>query len=214
MRLRPLLLLAGAAACLALAVLLALVAVDVARWRSTIPADDVRHAAGVPVPDRRQSTLAPFRAVERLLAIEDDLAFRRMLRLLRASRLRDVTVSDPVLAVRRTELTEQLESVVVRNPDPALRSRASNLLGVLALVAWGSGGGNQQDRSELLLGAIASFEQAIALDPENDDAKVNLQLLLGRGAGLVPMEAAGGKNPSPGGRGARGAGAGTPGSGY
>lgn len=71
-----------------------------------------------------------------------------------------------------------------------------------------------QDRTELLLSAIASFEQAIALDPENDDAKYNLQLLLQRGSGLLPTEAAAGKNPTAGGRGSRGAGAGAPGSGY
>ena len=64
------------------------------------------------------------------------------------------------------------------------------------------------------LSAVASFEQAIALDPENDDAKYNLQLMLLRGEGLLPTEAAAGKNPSPGGKGSRGAGAGAPGSGY
>ena len=150
-----------------------------------------------------------------MLGIEDDLAFRHMLQDLRASKLRDATVSDPALALRRTATAEQLESIVARNPDPALRSRASTLLGVLSIAAWNfSPQTNAQDRSELLLSAIASFEQAIALDPENDDAKYNLQLLLQRGSGILPTEAAAGKNPSPGGRGSRGAGAGAPGSGY
>jgi hypothetical protein len=215
--LRRELLLVVAAACLVLGVLLALVAVDAARWRTTIPADDVRFTAGAPGGGWSPQTLAPFDAGERLLGVRDDVAFRRMLRLLRSSRLLDYTVSDPVLAIRRTELAERLESIMVRDPDPVLRSRASSLLGVVSVVSWNSTapqGTQQQDRSELLLAAVASFEQAIVLDPENDDAKYNLQLMLQRGEGLLPTEAAAGRNPSPGGKGARGAGAGAPGSGY
>ena len=220
-RLRPYLrrelLLVVAAACVLLAVFLALAAVDVARWRTTIPADDVRFSAGAPTSDWRPRTLAPFDAGERLLGVGDDVAFRRMLRLLRQSKLLDFTVSDPLLAVRRTELAERLESIVVRDPDPVLRSRASSLLGVVAIAAWNTTppqGSQQQDRSELLLAAIASFEQAIGLDPGNDDAKYNLQLMLQRGQGLLPTEAAAGRTPSAGGKGSRGAGAGAPGSGY
>lgn len=215
--LRRELLLVLAAACLVLAVLLALVAVDVARVRTTLPADDVRFTAGAPTSGWSPRKLAPFDAGERLLGVSDDVAFREMLRLLRSSRLLDYTVSDPVLAIRRTELAERLESIVVRDPDPVLRSRASSLLGVVSVVSWNSTptqGTQQQDRSELLLAAIASFEQAIALDPENDDAKYNLQLMLQRGEGLLPTEAAAGRNPSAGGKGSRGAGAGAPGSGY
>jgi len=212
------LLLVVAAVCAILGVFLGLTAVDVARWRSEIPADDVRFRVGAGGANLwRPETLAPFGAGKRVLAIEDDLAFRRMLQNLRASNLRDATVSDPALALRRSETSEQLESIVVRDPDPKLRSRASTLLGVLSVAAWNSTpemGTSGPDRSELLLSAVASFEQAIALDPENADAKYNLQLMLQRGSGLLPTEASAGKNPTPGGRGSRGAGAGGPGSGY
>ena len=220
-RLRPLLrrelLLVGAAACLVLGILFALVAVDVARWRSTLPADDVRFAAGAPNSGWSPGTVAPFGAGARVLGVQDDIAFRQMLRVLRQSKLLDLTVSDPALALARTELAERLESIVVDDPDPVLRSRASSLLGVTSIVAWNSTppqGVQQLDRSELLLAAVASFEQAITIDPENDDAKYNLQLLLQRGQGLLPTEAAAGRNPSAGGKGSRGAGAGAPGSGY
>ena len=220
-RLRPYLrrelLLVAAVACLVLAVLLALVAIDVGRWRSTIPGDDVRFAAGAPTSGWNPRTLAPFDAGERVLGVRDDVAFRRMLRVLRQSKLLDLTVSDPALAINRTELAERLESIVVHDPDPVLRSSASSLLGVLAIVSWNSTppqGTQQLDRSELLLAAVASFEQAIEIDPENDDAKYNLQLMLQRGQGLLPTEAAAGRNPSAGGKGSRGAGAGAPGSGY
>lgn len=211
------LLLVVAAACVVGAVLLALVAVDVARSQSTIPDDDVRFAAGAPTSGWSPRALAPFDAGERLLGVRDDLAFRQMLRVLRQSKLLDLTVSDPMLAIKRTELAERLESIVVHDPDPVLRSRAASLLGVVAVAAWNSNppqGTQQLDRSELLVAAVANFEQAIALDPENDDAKYNLQLMLQRGQGLLPTEAAAGRNPSPGGKGSRGAGAGAPGSGY
>jgi hypothetical protein len=215
--LRRELLLVAAAACVVLGVLLALVAVDVAGWRSTIPADDVRFAAGAPTTGWSPRTVAPFHAGERVLGVSDDVAYRRMLRELRASKLLDLTVSDPRLAIHRTALAEELESIVVHDPNPVLRSRASSLLGVLSIVSWNSTppqGTQQLDRSELLLAAVASFEQAIAIDPENDDAKFNLQTMLQRGQGLLPTEAAAGRNPSAGGKGSRGAGAGAPGSGY
>jgi hypothetical protein len=212
------LLLAVAVACVALALFFGLAAADVARWRSALPADDVRFRVGSGGSKLwRPETLAPFGTGESVLAIEDDLAFRYMLQDLRAGKIRDATVSDPALALRRTAATEQLESIVVHDPDPTLRSRASTLLGVLGVAAWNStpqAGTSGPDRSELLLSAIASFEQAIAFDPENDDAKYNLQLMLQRGAGLLPTEAAAGKSPTAGGRGSRGAGAGGPGSGY
>jgi hypothetical protein len=139
-----------------------------------------------------------------------------MLLTLRSSKLRDVTVSDPVLAIKRTELTEQLESILATDPDHRVRSRAASLLGVLNIAAWNAAPalGGDRDRAELLLAAVAAFEQAIDLDVENDDAKYNLQVMLQRGEGLLPQEAAAGANPSPGGRGSRGAGAGAPGSGY
>ena len=210
------LLLVVAAACVVLAVFLGLAAADVARWRSAAPEDDVRFRVGSGGSKLwRPETLAPFDTGKRVLGIEDDVVFRYMLQDLRASKLDDLTVSDPALALRRTATAEQLESIVVRNPDLTLRSRASTLLGVLSVFAWNfTPQTTTQDRSELLLSAIASFEQAIALDPENDDAKYNLQLMLQRGSGLLPTEAAAGKNPTAGGRGSRGAGAGAPGSGY
>ena len=210
------LLLVGAAACVVAVVFLALVAVDVTRWQTTIRADDVRFSAGAPTTRWQPETLAPLRAGERLLAGGDDVAFRRMLLLLRSSKLRDATVSDPVLALRRTELNDGLEVVAGQDPDPIVRSRALSLLGVVNIAAWNAAPANglQQDRAELLLIAVASFEQAIALDPDNDDAKYNLQLMLIRGEGLLPSEASAGRNPSAGGKGSRGAGAGVPGSGY
>lgn len=211
------LLLVVAVACLLAAAFLGLVAVDVARWKTTLPADDVRYRVSPQGPSLWSPHLrAPLRAGTRLLDLDDDLEFRRALQLVRASSLDDATVSDPNLAVRRTDAAQLLESIMVNDPDPVRSSRAANFLGVISIAAYNAAptGASVQDRSELLLNAIASFEQAIALDPDNDEAKFNLQVMLARGQGLLPTEASAGRNPLPGGRGARGAGAGEPGSGY
>ena len=188
-----------------------------ARWRTTLPADDVRYRVSPQGSSLWSPHLrAPLRSGTRLLDVDDDLEFRRALRLVRASSLDDATVSDPNLAVRRTDAAQLLESIVATDPDPAHSSRAANLLGVISLAAYNAAptGASSEDRSELLLNAVASFEQAIELDPGNDEAKFNLQVMLARGQGLLPTEASAGRNPLPGGRGARGAGAGEPGSGY
>jgi len=211
-------LLAAALACLVVAALLALLAVDVARWRGELDQGDVRYRA-MPGDARLWNPPAsvPFRGAERLLGIRDDLAYRNAVRTVRIGRLGDPTVSDPRLAILRTEASVLLESVVLNDSDPHRRSAASNLLGVLGIVAFnaqGAGGGTAPDRSELLLNALASFRQAVSLDPDNADAKFNLETLLQRGEGILPTEAAGGKRPQAGGRGSRGAGAGEPGSGY
>jgi hypothetical protein len=216
MLIRRELLLLVAVGAFAAAALLGLLAVDVERWRSSLATDDVRYRVDARDVLWQPPTVVPLDAGRRLLGIEDDVAFRLALVTLRKAELDDPTVSEPLLAVWRTEAAQRLESIVVREPAPGRRSRAANLLGVLNMVAFSSSpsGGDFQDRSELLLNAIASFEQAIALDPGNDDAKYNLQVILLRGQGLLPTEAAAGRNPAPGGRGARGAGAGEPGSGY
>lgn len=211
-------LLAAGLALLVLAAVLGLLAVDVARWRGELAAGDVRYRA-FPGDDRlwRPAGVVPADAAQMLLGIEDDLAFRRSVQMVRVARLGDPTVSDPRLAILRTDASVQLESVVLGDPHPKRRAAASNLLGVLGIVAFnaqGAGGGGAPDRTELLLNALASFRRAIELDPDNVDAKFNLEALLQRGQGILPTEAAGGKRPQAGGRGARGAGAGEPGSGY
>ena len=188
------------------------------RWRSAIAEDDVRYRVQSVDTLWAPDTVAPLDAGRKLLDVGDDVEFRQALRAVRASELDDPTVSDPNLAVQRTNAVDRLESIVVNDRDDTRRSRASNLLGVLAMTLFNSGGPSAgtlaPDRSELLLSAIASFEQAIVLDPTNDEPKFNLQVMLLRGQGLLPSEASAGRNPAPGGRGARGAGAGQPGSGY
>jgi hypothetical protein len=96
-----------------------------------------------------------------------------------------------------------------RGDDPATRALGANLLGVLAvedaLLERGSA-----DRH--VAASVEAFREAIRLDPSNDDAKFNLELVLT----LAPEEArvAPGPGPVAGPAAGSGAGATPPGGGY
>ncbi len=202
----------GAVVCLALSACLGLLAVDVGRWRNAVLAGDIRYRvapqeADLWVPAR----VVPLGAAEEILGVEDDIAFRRAVRALRLARLGDNIVSDPEIALARNEAQARLEAITSGGGDSARRSRAANLLGVLGLARLIS---ETEDRAALLESTLASLELALALDPENHEAKFNLELALQRARGIQLAEAQGGGNPAPGGSGAKGAGAGQPGSGY
>lgn len=205
-------LIAGSLLCVALAAFLGLFAADVARYRDALPAGDVRYRIS-PGDDGLWSTseVIPFGATARLLDVQDDVDFRRAVRAMRLARLDDETVSDPRVALLRSEAQAQLEAIASGDKDLARRSRAANLLGALGLARFTS---ETQDRAALAQSIISNLRAAIELDPSNDDAKYNLELALQRSSGIELSEAAGGVNPAPGGRGTKGAGAGDPGSGY
>jgi hypothetical protein len=196
--------------CLVLAVAAGAFAVDLARWDGAIADDDVRfrsttEARWVP------STVYPERTSRAVLGVDDDLELRRAIRAVRLARLDDRVISDPTLALARNEAQARLEAIASGTGDSSRRSRAAGLLGVLALAQLAT---ETQERDALLEYAISSLQRAIALDPDNAEAKLNLELALQRGRSLQLEESGGGKNPSPGGSGSRGAGAGEAGSGY
>ena len=204
---RALLAVAGAAA-LALCVFAALAAADVVRWESALAAGDARYRveperAGLWTP----SDLAPVRVGEGLLGLADDLEFRRAMRAVRISRLTSAYVTEPRLAIMRSEAQARLTALLDGTGDPSRRSAAANILGVMALI---SVGGRSYDQVEILKSAVSYFARAIELDPGNEDAKYNLELSYQRGRELQISEAIG-PAPTPGGKGSEGAGAGEPG---
>lgn len=204
--------LVAAAVCAALAVGLALVAVDAARWRDALPAGDVRYRVA---PDDEAlwapGELAPLGLTKEVLGVEDDLEFRSAVRAMRAARLDEPILTDPALALKRLEAQSRLEAIATGDMDPMRRSKAANLLGALGLARLGS---DSQDRSATIVSVLSNLRLALELDPSNDDAKYNLELALARSSGTELAEAGGGANPSPGGSGVKGAGAGDPGTGY
>jgi tetratricopeptide (TPR) repeat protein len=81
----------------------------------------------------------------------------------------------PALALRRRAL-ERLESLSRVGP-PAERSHAALLVGLLRLENAGQDKGNGQTHLEA---AVEAFQRAVRLDPENDAAAYDLELLLSR----------------------------------
>lgn len=203
-------LVAASVVCFVLAATLALVALDVARWRAAIVDGDVRYRVAPAEPGLWESDeLVPFHAARSLLEVEDDVAFRVALRALSLAGIAEPNISDPNLAVRRSEARSRVAAVAEGDSDRERRSRATSLLGVLSLA---SAIAEPQDQGPLLQDALARFRSALELDPENAEAKANLEVALQREG--EAGESGGGQNPTPGGQGARGAGAGQAGTGY
>jgi hypothetical protein len=200
----------GSLACFALAGALLLTAIDVARWESALESGDVRYRAAPQGSDLWEPTqTVPFGAAKVLLGVDDDVDFREGLRTLRLAGIAEAQSSDPRLALRRSEARALIAAIAERDADSWRRSRAMTLLGV---ISFASALSDAQDQDALQRDALARFRGAIELEPDNDEAKANLEVALRRDA--EAGESGGGKDPTPGGEGARGAGAGEAGGGY
>jgi hypothetical protein len=188
-----------------------LLALDTTAIRGAIRDDDIRYRA---VPSERlwnPREVVPGGLAEELLGVRDDLAFRRAVQATRLSNVDRPGFTDAAGIVNRNTATALLTDIAQHDSSTRRRSAAANLLGVLS---FSESLADYANRERLLSSASGRFRQAIELDPSNADAKVNLELTLSRSRALKLSEAGGGNNPTAGGRGARGAGAGQPGSGY
>ena len=184
--------LAAVVACIALSGLLVLVAADVTRWRNALRADDVRFrtapaASGLWDP----TALVPLGTTRALLGVDDDLAFRRALRAVRLAMREDTKVTDTERVLQRAEAEARLAAVAEDGSDLVRRSRALALLSVLRLSTPVA---SPQEREAAVKLAVANLQEAIALDPGNDDAKYDLEFTLRRNRGT--QNAQGGATPN------------------
>jgi hypothetical protein len=172
MRLRVIL--AGVA--LAGAALLLLLATDVRGWSARFAADDLRYRAN-PVPGDlwKPQQVAPFGLARDILGINDDIKYRRALRSFRLGRPLESNLYSVKISTLRAEAQVQMAEVADHGNDLARRSQAANLLGVLGFAMAAR---DLDLRDTFLRDAVASFRQAIALDPTNDDALFNLEFAL------------------------------------
>ena len=123
----------------------------------------------------------------------------------------DADAPPDVLARNRRRAAALARSVAERDAEATARSRASNLLGILSFEDALVDGGDSERHVRV---SLVALRRAVRLDPANDDAKFNLELLLtllarreeGAKAGALPS---GGKTGS-----ATGAGASTARGGY
>jgi hypothetical protein len=164
--------------CMATAIVVALLAADVSGWRSIIARDDIRFRA---LPAHRHlwhpATILPGDPAAFLLGTDSTVSYRHALQYFWFSRIGsnpDVRQDTPTL---RANAQNQLLSIVTSALSARQRSTAANLLGVLVVTTpsiGGSGGGT----TAVLTRAAEYFQQSIALDAGNADAKENLELVL------------------------------------
>jgi hypothetical protein len=193
------------------AALLAVLAIDTLRWRGHLESADLRYAARqgdatMWEPDTR----LPLGVTRELLAVEDDLAFRRAVQGFRV-----VNLSRPPRDLadvgRRGQIELRLGRLAASDTNAQRRSLAANLRGVLAFEEARNDQGGQT--AVFLRRALREFREAIRTDAGNEPAKYNLELVLRllQTAGNEDQAGGGGSRGDPQ---ASGAGAASGGSGY
>jgi hypothetical protein len=179
--------LVAAAAMLGVAAFLVLVARDAWHWNRALRNADMR-AAVAPVPPGawRADTTLPSGLVRRLLHIDDDLLFRQTA--MRAARLASRTPTEK-LQKQRSLVETALGRIARGDRDPARAARAADYLGVLLFNDPASpdqgpnpyqdpaqaGASSQQTPEQR---ATAQFAYAVRLDPSDDNAARNLEVIL------------------------------------
>lgn len=195
---------------LGVAVVAVLLALDVRAWQSGLDRGDARFARTPETARWDASTTLPGDPAGSVLDVADDLSARDALR------RHAVAVATPRgfdNGQRQAETRARAEvalSDVAAEGNASQASQAGNLLGVLVVDAVDPQGGGPGANDER---ARAAFDSAIRADGSNEEAKHNLELLLRRQRVVGTRQ---GPSSGSGARGAtrRGAGAGTPGSGY
>jgi hypothetical protein len=164
-----------AAVCLAGAALLALLALELVRWQHQVARDDSLFQL---TPERsglwRVSHAPPVDPSRWILGLDDDIAYRRALQLFWLGR--------PTLTYKPNQPADSVRAQVTLarlatgDPSPRRRANALTLLGYLVLA--GPGTQDLKLRLAHLSEGISDFREAIALDPTQVDAKLNLELAL------------------------------------
>ena len=192
-----------------LALLLIVLAVDVLRLPGKLESGDVRFEAA---PRRAEGAWSGIDLVKgwpamRLLDTNDDLDYRQALARFLRVEPGEVEIYGPELENLRGRVQLELTSLSAEDDNPARRSRFLNLLGAMSLDRYTY---DQAEREAILRKAIHTFRSAVDTDPENEDAKTNLELAL-RDAKATNLP---GTDPSGGAAEGSISGQGTSGSGY
>jgi hypothetical protein len=162
----------------AFAALLVLLAVDTRTWERTVARDDLRFRA-LPAHTAlwRPAALLPYDPAAALLDTGNTIAYRRALQLFWYSRMGANPETRQDLPTLRAAAQRQLQDLMQSGHDTAQRSTAANLLGVLTVTTPVA----RQDQgaiAQILKRSTGYFQRAVAIDPGNDEAKQNLELVL------------------------------------
>jgi hypothetical protein len=160
------------------AAVLVLLALDVSAWNTTISRDDLRFRA-LPTHTNlwKPSTTLPGDPASVLIGTGSTLQYRRALQYFWFSHVGnnpEVRQDAPTL---RADAQDKLQALMKNGANVHQRSAAANLLGVL-VVTTPSIANDPSAITQTLTRSAEYFQEAIALDPSNDDAKENLELVL------------------------------------
>jgi hypothetical protein len=164
--------------CTVAGAVLLLLALDARTWRTTVAQDDLRFRA---LPAHRDlwkpQTSLPGDPASSLLGTGDAMAYRRALQLFWFSRIGSNPEERQDLPTLRAQAQQHLQDLTAQGLSAHERSFAANLLGVLVVTTPTSS--QDKDAIELILKRAAGyFQQAIRIDGHNDDAKMNLEMVL------------------------------------
>jgi len=164
--------------CAGAAAVLVMLALDVRSWNRTVARDDLRFRA---LPSHKNlwqpTTVLPGDPAARLIGTGSTMDYRRALQYFWYSRIGSnpqVRQDTPTL---RATAQNKLEALITSAPTVEQRSAAANLLGVL-VVTTPAPGSDQDAVTQILTRGAQYFQQAIAINPLNADAKQNLELVL------------------------------------
>jgi hypothetical protein len=171
---------AAAILAMPLAVVLVVLAVDVLRAPGQLASDDVRFDAA----PKRQAGLwegvdfLPGDPALRLLGLEPDLAYRRAVALFVQVAPEAAPFGGgfgPEYENLQGRVQLELTTASAEDPNPKRRGQLLNLLGVKSLERYSS---DAVESENILRRGVHLFRNAVETDPENADAKLNLELAL------------------------------------
>ena len=191
-------------------VVAALLAADLRSWQTAVRSGDATFADDPASASWHVSTLLPFDPALHILGLADQLALRRA-----AQQFVPVATAGNGLdnGFSESQARGALEEVLTRlgaGPSRERDSEAENLLGILAFLDTKQHGPNAPAPVER---SVADFQSAVQLDPADDDAKFNLELLLRELLARGVRPGSNGSSPGPA-KGHKGAGGGQAGRGY
>lgn len=171
-------LLIAAVLCAGIAVLLGLLAADITSWRSTVARDDLRFRA-LPTHTHlwQPTTVLPGDPAGSLIGTSSTTAYRHAIQFFWFSRIGSNPERRMDTPTLRATTQDLLLAQLAHAPTLAQRSVAANLLGVL-VVSTPAPSRDQDVILQILKRAAGYFQQSIALDSTNANAKQNLELVL------------------------------------
>jgi hypothetical protein len=160
-----------------MAAVVLVVAVDVLRVGRSVTRDDIRFDARQTIPEALWSDpgIAPGGVARWLTGVDDDIRYRKAVWLYSRVQPGKVVIQGSVLEGLRGSAASALTDASFKTSDPVDRSQLLNLLGILTLDRYSSDAAN---RINIVNTAAGFFQSAIESDPDNADAKFNLELVL------------------------------------